>query len=163
MKVKKRVPLGSLHKKWIDIMIYALFQSFWQPPNYEGCPMSYWKWGFLIENGWKWGMFQVATTSFRLQNAMQISCCKIEVLTRSIPQVVHLSVDSQVYVPPKIVSGMSWICCKNWGIQFRVLSILALLATPHPENELGESDLKTSLWQTSPTEAGFRSTKNQCE
>lgn len=136
--------------------------KFWQPPNYEGCPMSYWKWGFLIENGWKWGMFQVATTSL-VCKCFHSLAAKLRYWPEAFPRWYTSIVDSQVYVPPKIVSGMSWICCKNWGIQFRVLSILALLATPHPENELGESDLKTSLWQTSPTEAGFRSTKNQCE
>lgn len=162
MKVKKRVPLGSLHKKWIDIIWFTHCSKVLATTKLWGMSdvllkmgISYWKW-------MKMGDVPSSNHQFSLQ-MLPFSCCKIEVLTRSIPQVVHLSVDSQVYVPPKIVSGMSWICCKNWGIQFRVLSILALLATPHPENELGESDLKTSLWQTSPTEAGFRSTKNQCE
>lgn len=55
------------------------------------------------------GIIQVATHQFSLQMLCKSLAAKIEVLTRSIPQVVHLSVDSQVYVPPKIVSGMSWI------------------------------------------------------
>lgn len=50
--------------------------KFWQFPNYCG-RISCWKWGFLIENG-------------------DFPSCKIEVLTRSIPQVVHLSFDRRL-------------------------------------------------------------------
>ena len=68
--------------------------KFWQFPNYGGFPVE--NGDFSLKNG----DVPSSNHQFSLQ-MLPFSCCKIEVLTRSIPQVVHLSVDSQVYVPPR--------------------------------------------------------------